>query len=65
MINVAVNSIEEFNKNGNKIPIKLDYVKKRETDRSTLYSFNSPFQLMQADIANLENKRNMQQTMML
>ena len=47
------------------MPIKLDYVKKRETDRSTLYSFNGPFQLMQADIANLENKRNMQQTMML
>ena len=65
LINVAVNSIEEFNKNGNKIPIKLEYVEKREIDRSTLYSFNGPFQLMYAEIANLENKRNMQQTMML
>ena len=54
MINVAENSIEEFNKNDNKTPIILDYVEKREIDRSTVYSFNSPFQLMHADIANLE-----------
>ena len=54
MINVAENSIEEFNKNDNKTPIRLDYVEKREIDRSTVYSFNSPFQLMHADIANLE-----------
>ena len=53
-INVAENSIEEFNKNDNKTPIRLDYVEKREIDRSTVYSFNSPFQLMHADIANLE-----------
>ena len=54
MINVAENSIEEFNKNDNKTPIRLDYVEKREIDRSAAYSFNSPFQLMHADIANLE-----------
>ena len=54
MINVAENSIEEFNKNDNKTPIRLDYVEEREIDRSTVYSFNSPFQLMHADIANLE-----------
>ena len=53
-INVAENSIEEFNKNDNKTPIRLDYVEEREIDRSTVYSFNSPFQLMHADIANLE-----------
>ena len=54
LINVSENSIEGFNKNNNKISIRLDYVEKREIDRSTLYSFNSPFQLMHADIANLE-----------
>ena len=54
LINVSENSIEGFNKNDNKISIRLDYVEKREIDRSTLYSFNSPFQLMHADIANLE-----------
>ena len=54
MINVAENSIEEFNKNDNETPIRLNYVKKREIDRSTVYSFNGPFQLMHADIANLE-----------
>ena len=54
MINVAENSIEEFNKNDNKTPIRLNYVEKREIDRSTVYSFNSPFQLMHADTANLE-----------
>ena len=54
MINVAENSIEEFNKNNNETPVRLNYVKKREIDRSTVYSFNGPFQLMHADIANLE-----------
>ena len=54
LINVSENSIEGFNKNDNKISIRLDDAEKREIDRSTLYSFNSPFQLMHADIANLE-----------
>ena len=54
LINEAENSIEEFNKNHNKIPIRLDNAEKREIDRSTLYCFNSPFQLMHADIANLK-----------
>ena len=54
LINVSENSIEGFNKNDNKISIRLDYVEKREIDRSTLYSLNSPFQLMHADIADLE-----------
>ena len=36
------------------MPTRLDYVKKREIDRSTLYSFNNPFQLVHADIGNLE-----------
>ena len=54
LINVAENSIEEFNKNDKKIPIRLDYAEKREIDRSTIYSFNGHFQLMHADIANLD-----------
>ena len=33
---------------------RTDYVKKREIDYSTLYSFNAPFQLLHADIGNLE-----------
>ena len=31
------------------------YVEKREIDRSNLYSFNGPFQLLHADIGNLES----------
>ena len=54
LINVAENTIEEFNKNDNKIPIRLDYVENRKIDKSTLYSFNVLFQLMHADIINLE-----------
>ena len=33
------------------------YVEKREIDRSNLYSFNGPFQLLHADIGNLESVR--------
>ena len=33
---------------------RADYVKKREIDRSTLYSFDVPFQLLHADVGNLE-----------
>ena len=38
----------------NIVPTRADYVKKREIDRSTLYSFDGPFQLVHADIGNLE-----------
>ena len=41
-------------KNFIKTTIGLDYVEKREIDRSTLYNFNSRFQLMRTDIANVE-----------
>ena len=37
-----------------KIPTRVDYVEKREIDRSTLYSFDGPFQLIHADLGNLE-----------
>lgn len=39
----------------NTIPIKTPFVeKKSDIDRSTLYSFNGPFQLLHADVGNLE-----------
>ena len=36
------------------VPTRDDYAEKREIDRSTLYSFDGPFQLLHADIGNLE-----------
>lgn len=38
----------------NKVPRRVDFVGKREMDRSTLYSFDRPFQLVYADVGNLE-----------
>ena len=40
--------------NEEKLPATVDYVEKREIGRSTLYSFDGPFQLIHADIGNLE-----------
>ena len=40
--------------NEDKAPTRADYVEKREIDRSTLYSFDGPFQLLHADVGNLE-----------
>ena len=37
-----------------KVLTRVDYVVKREIDRSTLYSFDGPFQLIHADFGNLE-----------
>ena len=37
-----------------KVPTRVDYVVKREIDRSTLYSFDGPFQLIHADVVKLE-----------
>ena len=37
-----------------KTPTRIDYVEKIEIDRSTLYSFDGPFQLLHADVGNLE-----------
>ena len=37
-----------------KAPTRADFVEKREIDRSTLYSFDGPFQRLHADIGNLE-----------
>ena len=47
-------SDSKFIFNEHKAPTRADYVKKREIDRSTLYSFDDPFQLLHADVGNLE-----------
>ena len=46
------NNIEQIN--DNEVPIRVDYVEKREIDISTLFSFDGPFQLLHADVANLK-----------
>ena len=40
--------------NEDKAPIRAEYIEKREIDRSTLYSSGGPFQLLHANIENLE-----------
>ena len=53
LISMAEN-FDSINKNDLKtLPIRLDYVEKREIDRSTLYSVDGPFKLVDADIADL------------
>ena len=37
-----------------RVPTRTDFVEKREIDRSTLYSFDGPFQLLHADVGNVE-----------
>ena len=51
LINLADN--KNFLHN-NKLPTRTDYVEKREVDRSTLYSFDGPFQLLHTGVGNLE-----------
>ena len=46
LILLADNNLE----NEGKTPTRVDFVEKREIDRSTLYSFNRPFQLLHADV---------------
>ena len=38
-----------------KTPTRTDYVGKGEIDRSTLYSFDRPFQLLHTDVRNLDS----------
>ena len=37
-----------------KSPTRTDYVEKKEINRFTLYSFDGPFQILHADVGNLE-----------
>ena len=50
LILLADNNLE----NEDKTSTRVDIFEKREIDRSTLYSFNRPFQLVRADVGNLE-----------
>ena len=50
IILLAYNRLEDKEK----IPTRADFMKKLETDRSNLYGFDGPFQLVHADIGNLE-----------
>ena len=51
LVNLA--NIKSFLDDG-KLPARADYVEKREIVRSILYSFDGPFQLLHADVGNLE-----------
>ena len=50
LILLADNNLE----NEDKTPTRVDFIEKREKDRSTLYSFDGPFQLLHADVGKLE-----------
>ena len=52
LIDLLENNVEEIN--DSKVPTRVDYEEKREFDRSTLYDFDGSFQLLHADVANLE-----------
>ena len=53
LINLIENDIDQINKTKkDQIPTRLDYVEKREIDKSTLYCFDEPLQLIHADRAN-------------
>ena len=47
LINLVENDTDQINKT-NQIPTRTNCVEKREIDRSTLYSFDDPFQLVHA-----------------
>ena len=49
-----INVTEQNVNHENKPPTMVDQVEKREIDRSTPYSFDGPFQLVHADVGNLE-----------
>ena len=50
LVNLA--DSKNFLDNG-KSPTRTDYVEKREIDRSTLYSFDGPFQFLHTDVGNI------------
>ena len=55
LVKLTTNVKETINKNNkNIVLLRLDEVEKRDRDRLTLYSIDEPFQLVHADVANLE-----------
>ena len=55
LIDLIENGIGQINQTKvDQTPARLDYSEKREIDRSTLRSFDGPFQIVHADIASLE-----------
>ena len=46
--------VDNLLENDGKMPTWANYIEKREIDRSTLYSFDGPFQLIHADVGSLE-----------
>ena len=57
LVNLITNveNLAEINKTDKKIIfLRLDYVEKRDIDRSTLYSIDGPFQLVHAGVGNLK-----------
>ena len=55
MLLKLIGLIEKSIDDEEKIPIRVDYVEKREIDRSALSSFDGSFQLIHADVGNLES----------
>ena len=55
MLLKLIGLIEKSIDDEEKVPTRVDYVEKREIDRSTLSSFDGSFQLIHADVGNLES----------
>ena len=54
MLLKLIGLVEQSIDDEEKIPTRVGYIEKREIDRSTLYSFDGPFQLIHANVGNLE-----------
>ena len=54
MLLQLVNLAEQKISDESKVFTRVDFAEKSEIDRSTLYSFDGPFQLVHADVRNLE-----------
>ena len=54
-VNLFNKNTEDFVEKKAFVPIKATFVEKKDDiDRSTFYSFNAPFQLLHADVGNLD-----------
>ena len=47
-------NLNEINKTDKIIPLRLNFVKKRDVDRSSWYNLDGPFQIIHADISSLQ-----------